>query len=57
MMMDLKHKVTKFEQFMMTDPEEENWWVSLKKAREHLHLQRIGKSKQQIYPALVVKEC
>ena len=52
--MDMKHKVTQFEQFMMTDPDEGNWWASLKKAKTHLSLQSFGDSK--VYPAAVRKE-
>ena len=51
--MDLVNKVTVFERFMMTDPDEASWWNNLKKARTFLAGQNFLDG--EIYPAGVVE--
>ena len=37
--MDMKNRVTEFEKFMMTDPDEDTWEKNIKKAKTHLKMQ------------------
>jgi len=42
---------------MMTDPDEANWWLSLKKVKANLNMQSTGDKKTMIYPAAALKAC
>ena len=47
--MDMKNRVTEFEKFMMTDPDEDRWEENIKKAK--LHLKADDFESAEVYPS------
>ena len=50
--MDMKNRVTEFEKFMMTDPDEDTWEENIKKAKENLKMQNFETAK--VYPTSIM---